>query len=179
MKTDVRYRDRIATLHSRLGIPADYADCRRLPLCPEAAELCSIGPDIYERDQKMLVPAAEAWRAMQSAARDESVELQVVSAFRSVVYQEGIIRRKLEAGQCMEKILRVSAAPGFSEHHSGRALDLTTPGYPVLEEEFERSEAFSWLQSRARRFNFYLSFPRGNPHQVAYEPWHWAWRGDG
>ncbi|WP_425331380.1 D-alanyl-D-alanine carboxypeptidase family protein, partial [Proteus mirabilis] len=28
----------------------------------------------------------------------------------------------------MAEILKVNAAPGFSEHHSGYALDICTPG---------------------------------------------------
>ena len=88
------------------------------------------------------------------------------------------MRKKLEQGQAIDAILQVSAAPGFSEHHSGRAVDVTTPGYPVLEEVFEESEAFAWLREHAGRFGFLLSFPRDNPHGVAYEPWHWAWWGD-
>ena len=72
----------------------------------------------------------------------------------------------------------MSAAPGYSEHHSGRAVDLTTPGSPVLEEAFEESDAFAWLRRRAPEFGFRMSYPRDNPHRVAYEPWHWAWWGD-
>ena len=137
-----------------------------------------IGQDIYEREQRLWRPAAGPWRALADAAREEGVELQLVSAYRSVDYQAGILRRKLERGQAIDEILAVSAAPGYSEHHSGRAVDLTAPGYPVLEEPFEDSEAFAWLNRRAGEFGFRLSFPRGNPHGVAYEPWHWAWWGD-
>jgi D-alanyl-D-alanine carboxypeptidase len=143
----------------------------------EAHRLISIGTDIYGRDQKMLTEAAAAWQSMKEAAARDEIELQVVSAYRSVDYQCGIIRRKLENGQHIGQILRVSAAPGYSEHHSGRALDLTTPGYEVLEEEFELSDAFSWLSRHAAGFGFRMSFPRDNPHDVAYEPWHWAWTG--
>lgn len=76
----------------------------------------------------------------------------------------------------MQQILEVSAAPGFSEHHTGRALDLTTPGGPVLEEPFEHTDAFAWLSESAGSFGFHLSYPRGNSHGIAYEPWHWAWK---
>jgi len=112
---------------------------------------------------------------MREAAAQAGVELEIVSAFRSIEYQLGILRRKLERGQLMGDILRVSAAPGFSEHHSGRALDITTPGYAALEEEFERSLAFDWLRKNAKLYNFSLSYPRGNRHGIAYEPWHWCW----
>ncbi len=99
-----------------------------------------------------------------------------MSAYRSADYQLGIVRRKRTRGLTMAEILRVSAAPGYSEHHSGRAIDLTTPGYAPLEEAFERSAAFAWLRKRhASRFGFRLSYPRRNRHGISYEPWHWCW----
>ena len=173
-----RFRRRIASLHADLGIPRDYARQRSLPPQPEARKLVPIGPDIYQREQRLLAPAASDWRSMVAAAARDGIELQLVSAYRSVRYQEGIVRKKLERGQPIDEILRVSAAPGFSEHHSGRAVDVTTPGCPVLEEAFEDSDAFAWLENNALRFGFHLSYPRGNPHGVAYEPWHWAWWAD-
>jgi D-alanyl-D-alanine carboxypeptidase len=169
---------RVARLHRALGIPPDYAERHALTLQPEARTLASVGQDIYQREQRLLPGAAAAWRRLLQAAAEDGVELQLVSAFRPLDYQAGILRRKLDKGQSIADILRVSAAPGYSEHHSGRAVDLTTPGYPVLEEVFEESEAFAWLTRRAGEFGFRLSYPRGNPHGVAYEPWHWAWRGD-
>lgn len=170
-----RYRRRIASLHAELGIPRDYARSRQLPLQREARQLVSIGPDIYERDQQLVPRASAAWQSMHDAAREDGIELQVVSAYRSVDYQRDIVRRKLEKGLSMDEILLASAAPGYSEHHSGRALDLTTPGAAVLEESFEQSEGYPWLCRHAGRFGFRLSYPRDNPHGVLYEPWHWAW----
>jgi D-alanyl-D-alanine carboxypeptidase len=158
-----------------LGVPADYARARRLVRMREPRELACVGPDINERPQWLAPRAARAFMRMRAAASDDAIELQLVSAFRSADYQLGILRRKLERGQSIGEILRVSAAPGYSEHHSGRALDLTTPGFAALEEEFERSPAFAWLATNAMRFDFALSYPRGNPHGIAYEPWHWCW----
>ena len=171
-----RYSKWISELLPILGIPADYGRIYRRPVQAEACQLKSIGKDIYERGQEMLPEAADAWLAMHANATDQGIELQPVSAFRSVEYQVEILRRKLDKGLKINNILKVSAAPGYSEHHSGRALDITTPGYAVLEEEFEHSQAFDWLCQHARDFGFSMSFPRDNPHGVAYEPWHWAWR---
>jgi D-alanyl-D-alanine carboxypeptidase len=165
----------ITALLKQLGIPQDYGRSRQLALQQECQDLVSIGKDIFDREQSMSKQAALAWLDMKNAAASDQIVLQPVSAFRGIEYQTGIIKRKLEAGQCMDDILEVSAAPGYSEHHSGRALDLTTPGFEPLEEVFETSEAFNWLQNEASQFNFRLSYPRGNPHSVAYEPWHWCW----
>lgn len=158
-----------------LGVPRDYGRTRLLKRVREPARLSFIGDDIHARPQWLAPRAASAWARLRRAAERDGVQLQVVSAFRSIEYQLGILRRKLERGQAIEQILAVSAAPGYSEHHSGRALDLTTPGFAPLEEEFERSDAFAWLSTNAQQCNFHLSFPRGNAHGIAYEPWHWCW----
>jgi len=158
-----------------LGVPRDYGRMRGLRRVREPSRLESIGLDTQGREQFLAPRAARAWLRMREAAARDGVELQVVSAFRSVEYQLGILKRKRERGQAMEQILRVSAAPGYSEHHSGRALDVTTPGFAALEEEFENSPAFAWLKKHARRFGFHLSYPRRNPHGIAYEPWHFCW----
>jgi D-alanyl-D-alanine carboxypeptidase len=158
-----------------LGVPADYARTRRLAPVREPRELSCVGSDIHDRPQWLAPRAASAFARMREAAAADGVELQLVSSFRSADYQLGILRRKLERGQSIEEILRVSAAPGYSEHHSGRAVDLTTPGFAALEEDFEQSPAFAWLCAHAARFGYALSYPRGNPHAIAYEPWHWCW----
>lgn len=88
------------------------------------------------------------------------------------------MRAKLALGQTIDAVLRVNAAPGYSEHHSGRAIDIGTAGYAPVEQEFEHSPAFAWLAKNAAAHGFDLSYPRGNPHALAYEPWHWCWRGD-
>lgn len=159
-----------------LGVPADYGRCRALRTMQEPRRLTFVGYDIHERPQWLTPSAAAAWLRMRQAAALGQVELQLVSAFRSIEYQVGIIERKLARGQAMAQILEVSAAPGYSEHHTGRAIDVTTPGFAALEEEFEQSPAFRWLSNNATKFGFTLSFPRGNPHAIAYEPWHWLWR---
>lgn len=160
-------------LQHELGLPADYGRTHRLRLQPEPSQLASISPDVFGREQFLTPPAASALHSMISAAAADEIVIQVVSAFRSVDYQAGLLRNKLEKGQSMEQILRVSAAPGYSEHHSGRAVDLTTPDFPVLEESFADSAAFAWLSQHAGKFGLQLSYPRGNRHGVAYEPWHW------
>jgi D-alanyl-D-alanine carboxypeptidase len=164
----------VADISNDLGISGCYGKTHRLALQAEPTRLKNIGPDLYQREQKMTPAAAKAWLKMKTAAGKDDIALQVVSAFRSVQYQKGLLQRKLQKGQEIEHILKVSAAPGFSEHHTGRAVDITTPGFAVLEEEFEQSPAFRWLQSRASHYSFYLSFPRNNRHHLSFEPWHWC-----
>lgn len=174
-RCDTARRRAILRESQALGVPRDYGRARGLPQVREPTQLDCIGVDVHERMQWMAPRAARAFLRMRAAAGADGIELQFVSAFRSADYQLGILQRKLERGQAVDEILRVSAAPCYSEHHSGRAIDLTTPGYAALEVEFEASPAFAWLQANAARFGFELSYPRGNPHGIAYEPWHWCW----
>jgi len=55
-------------------------------------------------------------------------------------------------------------------------LDISTPGYAVLEQEFEESEAFKWLKKYAVKYGFTMTYGKGNIYGYLYEPWHWAWR---
>jgi LAS superfamily LD-carboxypeptidase LdcB len=137
------------------------------------------GPDVLQRSLWLEENTAIALRAMRNAAAESAVTLLPVSGFRSVAYQDGLIRRKIDRGQTLEQILQVNAPPGFSEHHSGRAVDITAPGEPLLEESFESTLAFAWLREHAATFGFSLSYPRGNALGVVYEPWHWCWHPTG
>ena len=167
------YAAHVAADLRALGIPENYAELRRLTLQPEATELVTARVLKDGRELKLVPAAASAWTAMVTAAAADTVTLLLISGFRSVEHQRLIVERKLAAGTPLAEILGVNAAPGYSEHHTGRAVDIGTPGCPRLTEEFEQTPAFLWLARRAGDFGFRLSYPRDNPHGVIYEPWHW------
>lgn len=169
-----------AALHHSLGIPDDYGASRSLRRFREANQrtlvLVGRAPDDGRR-VRLTRPAAAAWRRMRTAAARDRIELLPLSGFRSVARQIRIIRTKLAAGEAIADILRLVAAPGFSEHHSGRAIDIGSPEHIELDEHFARTAAFRWLRRHAGEFGFRLSYPRRNPHGIGYEPWHWCWHG--
>jgi D-alanyl-D-alanine carboxypeptidase len=143
----------------------------------EPAWLAYAGEDRYRRPLWMHPRAARAWAHMQADARRAGVVLEAISGYRSHDYQLGIFARKRGRGLSVEEILAVNAAPGFSEHHDGRALDIGTPGEPPAEESFEHTDAFAWLRANAAGHGFRMSYPRDNPHGIVYEPWHWYFIG--
>ena len=169
---------KIFALHRELGIADSYGAQHRLTMIRDCENLESIGFDIYDREQWLHPAAAAAWSKMHDAAASHGIDLQVVSAFRGRDYQAGLIRAKLDKGLSMKQILRVSAAPGFSQHHSGRALDLKAPGSPALEEEFATTSAYRWLSANARFFGFTETLGKNNRHGIIWEPWHWYYGGD-
>lgn len=168
---------RIAERLDALGIDADeYADRTGLALVAEPDWLAFAGFDRYRRPLWLHAGAARAWRRMHDAALRDGIVLDAISGYRSHDYQLGIFERKRSRGQTVDEILAVNAAPGFSEHHGGHALDISMPGEPAAEESFEGTPAFAWLSANAGAHGFAMSYPRGNPHGIVHEPWHWCHR---
>lgn len=157
-----------------LGISEASIAARGLRVCEEATNLerAEIGAD--GREHLLIPSAAEAWRRLKAAALADGITLFIISAFRSIDRQAEIVRRKLETGISTNDVLAICAPPGFSEHHTGRAIDLSTPGSKPLEAEFEQTAAYTWLQKNAEGFSYRLSYPAGNPWGYQYEPWHWC-----
>lgn len=167
---------RLLAIANELGIAEGLLAARGLPICDEAEclEVAEVGRN--GRRHLLVPPAAAAWRELKAFALANGVSLFIVSAFRSIERQAEIVRTKLCAGLTIEEALSVCAPPGFSEHHTGRAVDVSTPGVPSLEVEFDKTPAFAWLTENAGQFDFHLSYPTGNAQGYQYEPWHWCFR---
>jgi D-alanyl-D-alanine carboxypeptidase len=165
----------LLAIHRELHIPLDYAERTGLPAYEEVALSKLVVAQLDEAGRPLVLtnPAAQALASMRGAAHHDGIELHPFSGFRSYLYQRGLLAAKLQKGIAIDEILKVLAAPGYSEHHTGEAVDITTPGCPPAEEIFEKTSAYSWLSKHAARFGFTESFPRGNPHSLVYEPWHW------
>ena len=145
----------------------------------KSSELTLVGKDFFDRDLFLEKATYKAWLALQEAAKVDKIELFIVSGFRSYEYQQKIIDRKLANGQTLEQISKVNALAGQSEHHTGRAIDLTTIGEKeVLTENFEKTQAFKWLTANAYKFGFKMSFPPNNKYGFIYEPWHWCYQNE-
>ena len=153
----------------------DIHDCK-LPAYEQSGNLVQAEDDMFGRTQYMTPATFASWQNLKQAAQDEGITLILVSAFRSIDYQCELIAAKLERGQKLSDILSVNAIPGFSEHHTGRALDINTPDCEPLSVAFEETPAFMWLEANASRYEFGLSFPRDNDIGISYEPWHWAFQ---
>jgi len=147
---------------------------------PEAPadELLPIVPDGHIKLRKA---AAKQFLAMVTAARASGVSLVTISGFRSVKDQQDIFFGiKDQRVQTASQRAEVSAPPGYSEHHTGYALDIGDGAVPALNlnPNFDKTRAFNWLSANAARFNFEMSFPKHNPQGLSYEPWHWRFVGD-
>ncbi|MFM7734121.1 MAG: D-alanyl-D-alanine carboxypeptidase family protein [Cyanobium sp.] len=164
----------VAGLAARLSADGRLLGHFPYPEAP-AASMVAIAPG-----QELRSDAARALLAMQRAAAADGVDLRVLSAFRSIALQNQLFFDvKAERNQSPRSRAKVSAPPGFSEHSTGYAVDLGDgrQSDTNLSERFEQTAAYRWLAANANRHHFSLSFPRGNPQGVSYEPWHWRYEG--
>jgi D-alanyl-D-alanine carboxypeptidase len=130
---------------------------------------------------KLRESAASSFTEMAAAARADGVILQPVSGFRSIEQQEYLFFGiKREEGLRADERAEVSAPPGYSEHHTGYAIDIADGNRPdaLLDETFEETDAFAWLEDNASFYSFELSFEKGDSGSVSYEPWQWRFVGD-
>jgi len=99
------------------------------------------------------VHTAIAFRAMARAAEKAGIDIRIRSGFRSFEKQK-LLYKKYRRGQG-----NLAARPGYSNHESGRALDIYITDYRVLE----------WLEKHASEFGFHRTVPG--------EAWHWEYLG--
>ena len=125
--------------------------------------------------------AANKYKQMKHDARKQGIILVPLSGFRTVSEQEYLFFEiKAQRKQNASKRAEVSAPPGYSEHHTGYAIDIGDGNAPAthLSTTFEQTAAYRWLANNATKYSFELSFPRDNLQGITYEPWHWRYVGD-
>ena len=114
---------------------------------------------------------ADAIEKMSQDASYNGLNLQACSGYRSFEKQEEIYERyKRENGR--EYADNYSARPQFSEHHTGRAIDLISPA--GITDDFESTAECKWVHKNAWKYGFILRYPKGSEEITgySYEPWH-------
>lgn len=154
-----------------------------LPYAEAAAErLVSVGTygsGTNQRTEYLDKEAAATFAQMKADAAAAGVSLVAISGFRSIADQEKLFERQIQRQGSEAAAAQLSAPPGYSEHHTGFALDIGDGTRPETDVkfEFETTKAYQWLQTNGRRYGAELSFPPNNIQGVSFEPWHWRFSG--
>ena len=130
-------------------------------------------PDTLEFSKLMRYDAAKALEKLFSRAKKAGVKLYAASGFRSFKRQREIFKNNY--GKDGEKANKYSARPGQSEHQTGLAMDVTCSEVNYdLNESFENTLAYKWLQNNMHNFGFILRYPKNKEAITGYifEPWH-------
>ncbi len=136
------------------------------------------GSYAFQQSGGNLLIQEQVWshlKRLMDEAREDDVELLVVSAFRSFDTQASL-KSEYKVLYGAGTANQFSADQGYSEHQLGTAVDFTTPEVGASFSKFLSSPAYEWLLNNAYKYGFILSYPENNTH-YRFEPWHWRFVG--
>ncbi|MBR3199588.1 MAG: M15 family metallopeptidase [Bacilli bacterium] len=118
----------------------------------------------------------EAFKEMSKKAKEDGITLIVNSSYRDYNSQKRIYEQ-YEDKKGQKYADSVAARPNFSEHQTGLALDIFTPGAGM--KNFEGTDAFKWLSKNAYKYGFILRYPKDKESITGYdyEAWHYRYLG--
>jgi D-alanyl-D-alanine carboxypeptidase len=132
----------------------------------------SVGDDV-EVEKK----AYDAYLKLRDALEKEDIHVDLDSARRSVADQQRIMDEFTEEYGA-DYAAKTVAKPGYSEHHTGLALDLylIIDGKDVVENEdmIQYPEIWAKIHEKLPEYGFILRYLEGSEHITGYgyEPWH-------
>ncbi len=132
---------------------------------------------LYDKNkpQQIHTKALPFFERLFGAAGQESINLQVVSVYRSFGTQ-ATVKEGYKVTYGAGTANQFSAEQGYSEHQLGTAIDFTSPEAKDILFGFEKTKAYKWLGENAYKFGFALSYPSSNV-SYQFEPWHWRFVG--
>ena len=142
-------------------------------------------PDGYQPAQlvklksgRLATPETKtAFEKLCAEAKKAGYTIGDVSTYRSISYQDGLYRQYLQKDN-NEVVDTYSARPGYSEHHTGRALDICGANGDM--DRFEGTPEAEWIAKNAYRFGFIVRYPKDAMDITGYkyEPWHITYVGN-
>ena len=108
---------------------------------------------------------------MVEDAKKSNIDLVLYSAYRTYEKQASLWNNPFSFDNMY------LAVPGYSEHHTGLAVDVSTLGDGLTK---EKTAAYIYLKENAHRFGFILRYPEGKEKITgySYEPWHFRYVGE-
>ncbi len=145
----------------------------KLPSKYEADDLVTLSKKYSSRGHKIKKIASEPLMKMIDAAREDGINLLVISGYRTESTQSGLYNYSVKKNG-VEHALLYSAKPGYSEHQLGLAVDLNE-----TEERFDQTKEYKWLKANSYKYGFIERYPKGKEFITGYgyEPWHYRYLG--
>ncbi len=137
--------------------------------------------------------AVQPWSDMKAAAATDGIRISIYSGFRSPedqrdvflerLYASGVTANEIASGQAdatVLEVLRTTALPGYSRHHTGYTIDIRCENNRA--QSFEYTVCFNWLSKdnykNAKTYGWIPSYPDGAKSQGPDpESWEYVWVG--
>ena len=159
-------KDTLMIVNKHYKIENNYKPDNLVTVLSEHGYPNKIRADVYEEFKKMY-----------NAAKNDNVSIFIASPYRSYSDQNFLYTYYVNTDG-KQNADTYSARPGFSEHHTGLAMDLI-PEYGLDLDTFENSDGFKWMQENAYKYGFILRYPKDKEYITGYiyEPWHYRYVG--
>ncbi len=112
--------------------------------------------------------------ALFNAAATAGAPLSLTSSYRSYSNQVETYNTWVRVNGSTAAADTVSARPGYSEHQTGLAFDLSAGGCSL--ECFRGSAQYQWMLTNAANYGFIERYPAGFESITGYSPEAWHWR---
>ena len=149
---------------------------------------------IQNRNFQLLPEVARSFELMKEAALKDSINIKIVSSFRSFNKQKEIWNRKFKKNDSLGfskdknilKIIEYSTIPGTSRHHWGTDIDIVDDNFKpegdvLLTEKFYNDGPYvqlkKWLDMNSEKFGFYIVYTKNSKRKgFKHEPWHYSFK---
>ena len=154
-------------------IPEDYFDGLEL------VEMRGYDDEVFRVEKEV----AQQFCKLQKASAEIGIEILLSSAYRSVEKQRAI-KEEFTAEYGEDYAERFVAEPGYSEHHTGLAVDFVAEigGRWLIDskEIIERTGELQPVYDILPKYGFILRYLKGKEEITGYpaEPWHIRYLGD-
>ena len=125
----------------------------------------------------------EAYKKLKEEIIKTGIIIEIDSIYRSIDEQQELWDEYME--KCGEEYVRkYIAVPGYSEHHTGLAVDICVVenGVVMSDDDMieDKNNIFSDIHQKISKYGFILRYPKGKEEITgyAYEPWHFRYVGE-
>lgn len=116
---------------------------------------------------------AELDRLLSDFAKEcNNTDVMIFDTYRSFEDQQRVLNNKItELGE--QEGRKIATEPGFSEHHTCLALDLTLFNGTEYS-DYDGSGIYKWITDNCYKYGFVIRYPSDKTHitGISYEPWH-------
>ena len=166
----------LVLVNKEIKLPSDYE---------KNVELAT-AKDVHGDDIKVEKNALEAFKQLQkSLLEEDGIDIELDSVYRSVQDQQDLWDEWAnDPEKGIDYVLKFMAVPGYSEHHTGLAIDvcLVKDGKIIddNDEMIAEKEIFAKVHEKLSDYGFILRYPEGREADTGYtyEPWHFRYVGD-
>ncbi len=127
--------------------------------------------NLYETLTPEALTAIDALLTDFCAATSKN-DVMILDTSRSYEEQQNVLNAKIQQlGE--QEGRKIATQPGFSEHHSSLALDLTLFD-GTSRHEYDGTGDYSWITGNCYKYGFVIRYPQSKTAVtgITYEPWH-------